>query len=352
MRHPTKSLALVGLLILTLCGLAYAQDSQSKTTAADIEKYTTWLEEGDAEERIKGSKWVRGHGAGVEDFDERVLPLLEANLQHDDPDVRKWTVLALATRGESALPLLEAALPDETDDAVRNQLKATIRHIKDDIEQREWIENHPCQKLDLAEVKKWKVRKLCDPLGKYPPVIRDLGDGTYLYGSRHRADDECFRGKRKKRCLKRCMPEGTSIATPDGPAAIEALSVGDRIWSLDDDGERVPARVVETGTLPVTDHELIRIVLADDRVVRASASHPTADGRLFGALEAGDVVAGTAVVGVERVPYAGSRTFDIRVDGPTGLYIAEGVPLGSTMHGDSVGCRERTRPSPTIGTSR
>jgi hypothetical protein len=32
-------------------------------------------------------------------------------------------------------------------------------------------------------------------------------------------------------------------------------------------------------------------------------------------------------------PYDGGFTFDLLPDGPTGVYIADGVQLGSTLHG-------------------
>jgi hypothetical protein len=76
---------------------------------------------------------------------------------------------------------------------------------------------------------------------------------------------------------------------------------------------------------------MVRTTLADGRVVTGSAEHPVADGRLLGALRAGDALGDVAIVAVDVVPYDGDRTWDLLVSGPTGLYVADGVPLRSTL---------------------
>jgi hypothetical protein len=45
----------------------------------------------------------------------------------------------------------------------------------------------------------------------------------------------------------------------------------------------------------------------------------------------GDIVDGSRVAGTTRVPYSGGNTFDLVVSGETGLYLAGGIPLGSTL---------------------
>jgi hypothetical protein len=129
-----------------------------------------------------------------------------------------------------------------------------------------------------------------------------------------------------------CLARGTLIATPDGDVAIEAIRVGMRVWSVDRAGRRIVATVIRTGQTPVpSSHEVVRLVLDDGRVVRASAGHPLADGRLLGAIRAGDHVDGAMVVSATSEPYAGGWTFDLLADGPTGDYFADGVLLGSTL---------------------
>jgi hypothetical protein len=129
-----------------------------------------------------------------------------------------------------------------------------------------------------------------------------------------------------------CLARGTVIATPAGDIAVEAIRVGTQVWSIDRAGRRIVATVIRTGQTPVpSTHEVVRLVLDDGRVVRASARHPLADGRRLGAIRAGDRVDGATVVSATSEPYDGGWTFDLLPDGPTGAYFADGVPLGSTL---------------------
>jgi hypothetical protein len=129
-----------------------------------------------------------------------------------------------------------------------------------------------------------------------------------------------------------CLAAGTRIATPDGDVAIEDVRVGMRVWSLDEAGRRIVATVVSTGQTPVpATHRIVRLVLDDGRVVRASPGHPLADGRSLGSVGPGDRVDGAIVVSATLEAYGGGRTFDLLPDGPTGIYLADMVPFGSTL---------------------
>ena len=129
-----------------------------------------------------------------------------------------------------------------------------------------------------------------------------------------------------------CLAVGTVIATPRGDVAVELLEVGDVVWTLSERGERIAARVSVVGSTPVPPwHEVVRLALADGRVVAASPGHPTADGRALGTLGVGDVLDGADVVGVERERYDGGATYDLRPSGATGAYWANGVLLGTTL---------------------
>lgn len=139
----------------------------------------------------------------------------------------------------------------------------------------------------------------------------------------------------KKRALygcPRCLPADTRIATPDGERAISRLSPGSRIYTIDATGRRAEAFVLHVGSTPVTGgHELVRVALADGRIVSGSCGHPDGAGRALGELRAGARLDGSVVVRVEIVPFAGDRTWDILPSGPTGLYVANGVVLRSTL---------------------
>ena len=131
-----------------------------------------------------------------------------------------------------------------------------------------------------------------------------------------------------------CLARGTRIATPNGAIAIENIRAGMAVWSRDAEGNRVAATVTLVGSTPVPGtHRVVRLVLADGRIVRASPGHPLADGRTLGSIRVGDVVDRSRVVSADLEAYGGGATFDLLPSGPTGVYWADGVPLGSTLSG-------------------
>jgi hypothetical protein len=128
-----------------------------------------------------------------------------------------------------------------------------------------------------------------------------------------------------------CLIEETLIDTPSGPRPVTELRVGDVVWTLDDAGRRIAVPLVRTGSMAApAGHEVVRLTLADGRAVTASPGHPTADGRRIGSLRLGEALDGATVVAIDRLPYRG-RTYDVLPAGPTGIYLAQGVPLGSTI---------------------
>jgi len=129
-----------------------------------------------------------------------------------------------------------------------------------------------------------------------------------------------------------CLSIGTQIATPDGPIAVERLRLGDPVWTLDATGHRIAGTVIALGSTPApAGHQVVRLRLEDGRTVTASPGHPLADGRRLGDLRVGDLVDGSRVVEADLIPYSGVETFDLVASGPTGAYLAGGIPLGSTI---------------------
>ena len=129
-----------------------------------------------------------------------------------------------------------------------------------------------------------------------------------------------------------CLALGTSIDTPLGPRAVETLHLGDPIWTVSADGSQQAATVAALGSVPAPQgHLVVALVLSDGRAVQVSPGHPTADGRTVGALGVGDAYDGATVVGATRVPYGGTRTYDLLASGATGRYWANGIALGSTL---------------------
>ena len=129
-----------------------------------------------------------------------------------------------------------------------------------------------------------------------------------------------------------CLSVGTLIDGPGGVIPVERLRLGDVIWTLDLGGRRVAGVVIALGSTPAPpDHQVVRITLADGRSVTVSPGHPLADGRAIGELAIGDEIDGSPVVSLQVRSYGGSETFDLVVSGATGIYLAGGIPLGSTL---------------------
>jgi hypothetical protein len=129
-----------------------------------------------------------------------------------------------------------------------------------------------------------------------------------------------------------CLARGTSISTPAGDVAVEALRPGDPVWTLDRAGRRIAGVVTQIGSMPVpAGHQVVRLVLVDGRVALVSPGHPLPDGRPVGGLTRGDSYDGSIVASVDRIAYDGGRTFDLLPSGPTGVYWANGIELGSTL---------------------
>jgi hypothetical protein len=124
-----------------------------------------------------------------------------------------------------------------------------------------------------------------------------------------------------------CFPSGTLVATPDGPRPIEAISVGDRVLSRDEEGASIVARVTRTKERRA--NELVVIAFSDG-VLRATPNHPlrTPDGWVA----AGELAPGQPLVTEEgqRVPIsleivaADEPVYDLTVE-PSHSYFAAGV---------------------------
>jgi hypothetical protein len=197
------------------------------------------------------------------------------------------------------------------------------------------------QKLAIYEV--WKVASSIplDPIGngayRFDYLAQPVGGaatgmrtgGTIDSTGRITIDQQAASGEPM---CPICLARGTLIDTPTGQVAVDALRLGDSIWSLDANGTRIAATVIALGsTTAPADHHVIRLTLTDGRSVTASPGHPLADGRTFGQLAVGDLVDGSPVASLESLPYSGGETFDLVASGPTGTYLSNGIPLGSTL---------------------
>jgi hypothetical protein len=129
-----------------------------------------------------------------------------------------------------------------------------------------------------------------------------------------------------------CLSGTTQIATPFGPMLVPELRAGMLVMSQDAHGNTVVVPIARVSRTAVPDtHRIVHVVLADGRSVDVSAGHPDMFGRGVERLAAGDRYDGSTIVTAELVPYGGDATYDLLPATSTGVYWANGVPLGSTL---------------------
>jgi hypothetical protein len=128
-----------------------------------------------------------------------------------------------------------------------------------------------------------------------------------------------------------CASPDTMIATPSGERPIADLSVGDLVYTAQGSAlVAVPLAAIHR-TWVGGDHRMVRVTLETGRALEISPGHPTADGRFFSDLRAGELLDGARIVSVELVPYADDYTYDVLPASETATYVAGGVLIGSTM---------------------
>ncbi len=129
-----------------------------------------------------------------------------------------------------------------------------------------------------------------------------------------------------------CLAKGTLIDAPSGQVPVEQLGEGMMVWTVDSEGNQVPAVVLKTAkTLVPSSFQLMKITLSDGRFVIASPGHPTAEGKALNDCRVGDALSGAVVVAVEHLAPSDGFTYDLLPSGGTGLYWANGVLLKSTI---------------------
>jgi hypothetical protein len=129
-----------------------------------------------------------------------------------------------------------------------------------------------------------------------------------------------------------CLSEGTQIDTPQGPVAVEALKIGDLVWSVDAAGQRVAARVLKTSRTAVpADFQVAAITLEDGRHLVVSPNHPSSEYKSLGEYRVGQVLDGSIIRESQLQPYSAQFTYDLLPDTRGGLYWADGILVGSTL---------------------
>jgi hypothetical protein len=129
-----------------------------------------------------------------------------------------------------------------------------------------------------------------------------------------------------------CLAKHTRIDSPAGQIPVEDLREGMIVWTLNEAGTRVAAKIIRTSRTAVpANHEIVHLRLSDGRELKVSPAHPLSDGRLVGELAVGDSVDGATAIDVGREPYTEPYTYDLLPEGATGFYWANGVLIGSTL---------------------
>lgn len=141
--------------------------------------------------------------------------------------------------------------------------------------------------------------------------------------------------RRRPRERPECLAAGTLVRTPGGERAIEELSPGEAVLSVDErTGRSVPARVVRLR--PRGPRPTLRLSLEDGRELLATSEHPLYDPerkeyRLSGGLAPGAALAepgpgGLRILRVSAVSAGPIVTvFDLSVEGPFHNFIAGGI---------------------------
>ena len=128
-----------------------------------------------------------------------------------------------------------------------------------------------------------------------------------------------------------CASPETPIATPQGDTSIDELKVGDLVYSIHQ-GQIVVVPIARTNRVAVRAHRVVRVLIATGTTLEISPGHPTADGRTFGELRAGDQLGGVTIIAAELVTFSHDHTCDILPASDSGVYFAGGVAVGSTLY--------------------
>ena len=158
-----------------------------------------------------------------------------------------------------------------------------------------------------------------------PPVVRegDAPPGFYC------ATDEVAS---KPRMCPICLAANTMIQTPSGDVNVTELKKGAIVWSVDAQGKRVAAAILEVAKTPVSKtHQVVHLALKDGREVWVSPQHPLINGKPIISLKVGDGYDGSIVMNTKLEAYTAGFTYDLLPDSASSIYVANGIPLRSTL---------------------
>ena len=134
-----------------------------------------------------------------------------------------------------------------------------------------------------------------------------------------------------------CLSPSTNINTQHGHIPIRKLKKGMLVWTLDSTGKKILKPISKLSKIHAQKgHLATRIVFADRRTITASLGHPTIANTTLANLIVGVSYDDTIVVENTIITYRNKYTYDLLVDGETGFYFANNIPLGSTLKSLSI----------------
>lgn len=156
--------------------------------------------------------------------------------------------------------------------------------------------------------------------------------GTINYLGRISETSDQFLNDNNQACLLFCLSASTVIDTDIGQKPVTALRVGEKVWSIDGNGNRVLAPIIQVVQRRVPlGVFLLHIVLADNRQLTVSPNHPTVDGIPFKDLHVGETLDHVQIIRITQVSYNVGYTYDILPRTTTATYWANNVLVGSTL---------------------
>ncbi len=252
------------------------------------------------------------------------------NLLYCDPDLFPISVSPEGEQQRASAKLLQLQNNKEEYQAIlqRNNLAATAELTGDQM----LLVYRDSKKLDNITLEAASGKyNFTIKVGKAPNVTE--GDGTQIAGSIDQSG--AITGETRQDVQVQCpicLAGATLIDTPNGPVPVKDLRQGATVWTMDPQGARRPATILETVKRKVpSPHQMVHLALSDGRELVVSPRHPTTSGQLIGALTPGATLDNALIVKADRIPYDEDATYDILPSGETGFYWANGILIASTL---------------------
>jgi hypothetical protein len=247
--------------------------------------------------------------------------------QTDQPRklILKQLTEALRTGGVKAkIPLIQQAVSaanrELSGSLARTSEQLAARNIGGPFAQRVLAQNRVAGEQGIAAIPTQTAEQLISQFTPFLASTQALGASGLSQAVQMQQAAKQFNASEKMGLFGSiCLHPDTCIDTPTGPIPVDELLPGDVVWTRGDGMEQRSAFVTRTTKRLVPGHTVLRIE-APNGPILVSANHPLPDGTPIGKVYHG-----------EAVPSDELYTCDIAVSGPSGVYYANGLALGSTI---------------------